>query len=187
SEEKPLSTKNPIKQTRGLQQRFLCSHVDSPAHFFIHYKNNWESIDTLSSKLNEFFQAQSKNDLLPTVEEGTFCCAQFTEDDSWTSGALPQWRDLESSVPMLKSLQMTVVRTEGHHLYVELKDAEGNDIKATLRKEGHVGRERRQLINFIFIKVAQLQQRRSLTSSSSSDSFAISYNCNIVNIIIKPS
>ncbi|KAJ7361830.1 Tudor domain-containing protein 1 [Desmophyllum pertusum] len=69
---------------KGSTTEVSVSHVDSPVHFFIHYKNNWETIDTLSSKLNDFFQAQSnKNDLLPTVEEGTFCCAQFTEDDSW--------------------------------------------------------------------------------------------------------
>ena len=31
-----------------------------------------------------FFQAQSsKSDVLPTVNQGMFCCAQFTEDDSW--------------------------------------------------------------------------------------------------------
>lgn len=32
------------------------SHVDSPAHFFIHYKHTWDSLDALSAELNEFFQ-----------------------------------------------------------------------------------------------------------------------------------
>ena len=32
------------------------SHVDSPAHFFIHYKHTWDSLEALSAELNEFFQ-----------------------------------------------------------------------------------------------------------------------------------
>ena len=34
------------------------SHVDSPAHFFIHHKHNWDTIDALSTKLNEFYQVR---------------------------------------------------------------------------------------------------------------------------------
>jgi len=32
------------------------SHVDNPAHFFIHHKSDWDTIDALSSKLNEFYR-----------------------------------------------------------------------------------------------------------------------------------
>ncbi|KAJ7361831.1 tudor domain containing 1 [Desmophyllum pertusum] len=66
---------------------------------------------------------------------------------------------------------MTVVRTEGHHLYVELKDAEGNDIKATLRKEGHVGRDA-DSSSTSSSSSSSTSTASSLTSSSSSDSFA---------------
>ena len=34
------------------------SHIDNPAHFFIQHNHNWEQIETLSTRLNEFFQVR---------------------------------------------------------------------------------------------------------------------------------
>ncbi|RMX47663.1 hypothetical protein pdam_00013604 [Pocillopora damicornis] len=41
---------------KGTATKVSISHVDSPAHFFIHYKHTWDSLDALSAELNEFFQ-----------------------------------------------------------------------------------------------------------------------------------
>ena len=43
------------------------SHVDNPAHFFVHHKNNWDTIDALSTKLNEFYQVRYSQFLPPAL------------------------------------------------------------------------------------------------------------------------
>ncbi|XP_027041695.1 tudor domain-containing protein 7-like [Pocillopora damicornis] len=69
---------------KGTATKVSISHVDSPAHFFIHYKHTWDSLDALSAELNEFFQNPSNGkDPLPSLKQGMFCCAQFKEDDAW--------------------------------------------------------------------------------------------------------
>ena len=48
------------------------SHVDNPAHFFVHHKYNWDTIEALSTKLNEFYQVRYNQFLPPSFFVDTF-------------------------------------------------------------------------------------------------------------------
>ncbi|XP_022786360.1 tudor domain-containing protein 1-like isoform X2 [Stylophora pistillata] len=195
----------------------------------------WDSLDALSTKLNEFFQNPSnKKDPLPTLKQGMFCCAQFTEDEAWyraritetpTQGDSPQahviyvdfgnseiipvsrlcmLRKEHAELPMMavlcaldgaiptggekkwstasvkrfeelcsvaEVLHMTVVRADGHHLYVELVDSEGNNVAATLEKEGYSMLQRDTDSSSTSSSTRSSLSTSSVTPSSSTDSF----------------
>lgn len=88
--------------------------------------------------------------------------------DKWNDASIARFKELCD----VETLSLKVVRTEGHYLYVELKDPTGNDLRTVLQKEGHIKEESDSSSASLSTSTSASFTSSSLTGSSSTDSFS---------------
>ncbi|XP_073250935.1 tudor domain-containing protein 7-like [Porites lutea] len=84
--------------------------------------------------------------------------------EKWSAASIARFRELCTS----ETLKMKAVKAEGNHLYVQLRDASGCDVIATMKKEGHAKGDTDDSATSSSSSSSKIS---SLSTSSSTDSF----------------
>lgn len=90
------------------------------------------------------------------------------DGENWSDASIARFKEL-CEVEMLR---MKAVRAKDHHLYVELKDPKGNDLRTVLQWEGLAKRESDDSSSTNSTSGSSSSKSSSLTNSSSTDSFS---------------
>ncbi|XP_038066428.1 uncharacterized protein LOC119736483 [Patiria miniata] len=97
SNEKQSAVIRPMENTSISQVEVVVSEVKTPAVFWIQLADS--PLDTFAQKLNLVY-SNFQNIPIPAPEIGTFCCACFTEDNSWYRARVVGIQDHASGQPL---------------------------------------------------------------------------------------
>lgn len=73
--------------TLNCQEEMFITFVDNPSRFWCQLAKNANEIESLMSSIADYYST-AKQEPLPSVQPGTPCCGQFTEDDNWYRAAV---------------------------------------------------------------------------------------------------